>query len=186
MEATVNNSVSEKFFTIPGLEGLYEISKEGTVRSIPSPKGHIGRKRTGDTLKQVVSRAGYYCVALRRHDKSQSSYFVHRLLAITFIPNPENKPTVNHKNSIRTDNRLSNLEWATYSENNKHAHEFGNQIVRTGEQHHQAKLTQDDVLNIRKFYSQIPKLTLQQLADTYGVTRSVIHAIIHRRTWKHL
>lgn len=170
------------FVDIPGFEGLYLINREGQVRSIPSPPKKIGRKRTGALLKIILGRGGYHQVTLRK-DGKQNNYLVHRLIATTFIPNPDNKPTVNHKNSVRTDNSLQNLEWATYSENNKHAYLNGRNPSRFGEDHPGAKLTEDEVRQIRRLY--MPrKITMKTLAGTFGVTPSVIHAIIERRTWK--
>ena len=77
-----------------------------------------------NTVKgQIVAsfiRNGYKCV--RIHDKN---FYVHRLLAEAFIPNPENKPEINHKDGKKLNNDLSNLEWATYSENISHAYRAG-------------------------------------------------------------
>lgn len=67
-------------------------------------------------------------------------YLVHRLVAETFIPNPEKKTCVNHKNGIKTDNRVDNLEWCTYSENNKHAWEIGLQATTPKQRLHSIEL----------------------------------------------
>lgn len=73
-------------------------------------------------LKPRLDSKGYYYVGLYPGPKNKR---IHRLLAEVFIPNPENKRTVNHKNGIKTDNRISNLEWATYQENLQHAFKTG-------------------------------------------------------------
>ena len=79
-------------------------------------------KRTGRIVKIKPNYCnGYYTVCMRKNNKTYRTP-IHRLVATMFIPNPENKPQVNHKNGIRTDNNVSNLEWVTCSENIQHAY----------------------------------------------------------------
>lgn len=96
---------------IIGYEGLYEVSSKGRVRSLPFKHSRC------KILKLVPKKKGYLFLTLSKNGV-QKPHSVHRLVAMAFIPNPENKPTVNHKNEIRTDNRVENLEWATYYEQN--------------------------------------------------------------------
>jgi len=102
---------------IKGYEGLYYADIKGDVYSV---------KRTttkGGKLKKSL-RGGYYTVCLCKGN-IKKSYKVNRLIAITFIPNPENKPQVNHKDGNRLNDDVSNLEWATAKENNQHALDNG-------------------------------------------------------------
>ena len=94
----------------------YIINNSGFILSLKS--------KTTKFLKTRIDRAGYITVRLTQ-DGNTTTYFLHRLIAETFIPNTENKPFVNHINGIKTDNRIENLEWVTHSENIKHAIKIG-------------------------------------------------------------
>lgn len=112
---------------VVGYEGLYQVSNLGRVRSLDRyvKCGHGAMKRhRGGILKQFVNKQGYLSTSLS--SGTIKTHDVHRLKAIAFIPNPENKPCVNHRDGVKTNNGYhadgrDNLEWATYSENNKHA-----------------------------------------------------------------
>lgn len=95
---------------IPDYEGRYQVSNLGRIKSFNyrNPKGKI--------VKGFIAKDGYERIALWNHCKSRK-YQIHRLVALAFLPNPYNYPIINHKNEIRNDNRVENLEWCTYSYN---------------------------------------------------------------------
>ena len=103
---------------IKGYEGIYEISESGKIRSLDRKveyKDGSARKRKGKELKQVANQDGYAIVQLSKNGVAKT-FQVHRLVARTFLPNPENLPEVHHKNHNKEDNRVENLKWVTSAE----------------------------------------------------------------------
>lgn len=119
--------MEEVWKKIPGLGDQYEVSSLGNVRSLDRivPHTTLGEIKMKGKYKSMHKDSDGYLRTTLTHEGRSSDYGVHRLVAITFIPDPENKPTVNHKNGIKDDNRIENLEWATYKEQSDHAHSTG-------------------------------------------------------------
>ena len=107
---------------IQGYEGMYQVSNLGNVKSF---KDHLGKPR--ERLRSLVTdKLGYKKVDLYKKGDKPKIQLVHRLVAKAFLPNPENKPMVNHKDSNPSNNRVENLEWCTQSENIIHGYREGN------------------------------------------------------------
>ena len=159
-------------------DNYYCVSTSGTVVS-PSYVDKAGKLRKMRVLKPQVRGKGYLYVGLLK-DGKQVRVSVHRLVAETFIPNPENKPEVNHIDGDKTNNCVSNLEWVTTSENAIHAFETGLRKPKDqkGESNTMAKLTKENVLSIRK-----SKEKVEALANKFGVSKSAIYKIKQRKRW---
>lgn len=103
-------------------EGLYQVSNYGRVKGLKRTiicKNGVEKPIEEKYITQHDNGNGYLFVNLYKHNKSKREY-VHRLVAMAFIPNPENKPTVNHKDEDKQNNHVDNLEWMTYKENNNY------------------------------------------------------------------
>lgn len=109
---------------VEGYEGLYQVSNLGNVKSLSFGARNIRKSNVHKLLKLSPTNCGYYKVQLYKNGKSKMLY-VHRLVATAFIPNPDKKPQINHIDGNKANNASYNLEWATSSENMRHAINHG-------------------------------------------------------------
>ena len=115
--------MNEIWKDIPEYEGQYQASNLGRIKSLSRLiNGGTGKRLIPERFIKFAFDKGYYRASLFDNGKRNNLKAVHRVIAQTFIPNPENKKCVNHINGIKTDNRIQNLEWATYSENELHSY----------------------------------------------------------------
>ena len=150
----------------------YEISENGDVRN----------KNTGYVMKKRLTFDGYVKATLTESGKSKD-FRVHRLVAEAFIPNPEGKETVNHKDGNKENNHVDNLEWATRSEQNTHSYSLGlKRPVYTTR-----KLTDEQVREIRKTYKRGSKeYGSGALSKKYGITDANILKIVRGESYKNV
>lgn len=127
---------SEQWRDIPGLEGRYQVSDHGSVRSVS--RMHKGRAIRSTVKKLETHYKGYRYVKVWHYEPKpyvKKKYFVHRLVASAFLPNPDGKPIVNHRDRDKGNNHLSNLEWCTDSENQVHWREHEKSTERYSRGH---------------------------------------------------
>ena len=161
----------------------YMVSNRGRVRSVDRtisdmmPYGPRIRRVRGKILSPSVGTVGYPHLTIDGRSES-----VHRLVADAFIPNPRGLPEVNHLDRNRANNMVENLEWTTPSGNLLHVTRgFG---VNTGSRNGRSKVTEDDVIEIRRLKS--TGAMTRAIARKYRLTESHVSCIITGRFWAHL
>lgn len=152
---------------IIGLEGKYSINTNAVIKSI----------RFGRILKHTTMPNGYKVIRL-----CGKFYYVHRLVALTYLDNPNKKKQVNHKDGNKANNALDNLEWMTCRENIHHSYRLG-MSDNYGERNGMSKLNKQNVYII-KYLSKYTKLTIRELAYIFDINSATIVSIQHKRTWK--
>lgn len=165
---------------IPEYEGRYSITPDGEITSHNYQRTGVSR-----TLVQSRNSHGYMHVGLR-DGKRAKTFHVHRLVAITFMPNPEGYPQINHIDGNKENNSMTNLEWCTPAQNTRHAIETG---LRNscGEMSTQSKLTENEVIEILTCLKNNKSRGLKtRLAMKYGVSRPLIHYISVGIKWAYI
>jgi predicted DNA-binding protein (UPF0251 family) len=168
----------EIWLGVEGYEELYQVSNLGRVKSLKY-------RRTGKEklLTLLTDKYGYLHIKLCRNYQ-EKSVKVHRLIAKAFIPNLENKKEVNHIDGIKANNHVSNLEWATRSENMKHAFRTGLWFPNPtkGEEHYQAKLSKEEVHKICTLYW-VEGVSQSKIAKIFNCSQSNIWSIVNGKNW---
>lgn len=177
------------FKIIPNTENKYEANELGEIKRVHSYVSNNlnnGKRVVGlKPLKPKTKSNGYKEVSLSL-DSGGKSFYVHRLVASTFIGEIPKGYEVNHIDGNKANNTLENLEIVSASENSKHSyHVLNNKIKpRKGSSHHNAKLTELDVINIRNMHS---KFGLNYVKEKFSqVNKFTMMKIIYRNTWKHI
>ena len=144
-------------------------------------KGEVVNLNTGNKTFGYLNKKGYLVFDFRR--RGGKTVPIHRLVAKAFIPNPNNLPQVNHIDGNKTNNKLENLEWCTNGQNQKHA--FANGLQKGNFQHHNSKLTQEEVIYIKNNYKYgCLGYGIRSLAKKFNVCDSTIKQIIRGQSYK--
>lgn len=182
---------------IENYEGLYQVSNLGEIKSLERPYinqyGLCGMKKEKILTKKIVcfdkkkkEKSGYYAVNLSNNDRGKWKR-LHIIVAKAFIPNPHNKPQVNHINGNKLDNRAENLEWVTHKENCIHAWRTGlhkneeERIKKIKESNIKTKKITDDI--IKNVYSEYKekKISMHKLAKKYNISVQSVSNIINKK-----
>lgn len=177
------NNTSETWADINGYFGLYQISNFGRVKRLEKCIVRKGFEciLPEKILKQKINTNGYLSIGLT-NNKKRSTVNVHRLVALSFIPNVYNQPAINHKDGNKHNNLATNLEWCSFSENSRHAKSIGLKKDVFGESHGMTKLLNGDVIDIRnKAMSGMSGADISKLYPS--VCYATIRNIINRKTW---
>ena len=164
----------EEWRDVVGYEGLYQVSNLGRVRSFKRDKAKIIKSNPGigDYLRVVLCK-----------DFDKKNRFVHVLVAQAFIPNPEGKKQVNHLDGNKKNNCVDNLAWATPAENIAHAFDMG--LRKSGSKHFRAKLTPDQVREIRRdCIPGDPERGFRAFAEKFHVTHKIIENAYYRVSYQ--
>lgn len=169
-----------------GYEEIYLVSNTGIIKSVDhlvTHKDGKNRIQKGRILKTEISNKGYFQVSLSKN-KVRFHTGVHRVVAIAFIPNPNNLPEVNHKDGNKLNNEDDNLEWNSSSDNQIHA--VLNNLINPnlGEKHHMSKISNKQIINLRNLHKS--GLNNKELAKHYCISETAMSNILRKKTYKNL
>lgn len=173
--------MSIKTIKLPG-----EIWHDFPIRGYPgymiSSLGRVYSRYKGDVMIQAKNKKGYPKISVRYMGKTKS-FLTHRLVSFAFIPNTNKYPQVNHKDGVKANSCVNNLEWCTQSMNKRHAFAIGLESNQ-GQNHPMAILKTQDVLSIRNLFKN--GYTRRMLSEKFGVKPTTIKSIILRQSWSHI
>lgn len=179
------NLPGEIWVAVENYEGLYEVSNMGRVRSMP----RVIKRKSGrlQEYPSVLLKGGYagkgYRTVILCKDQIQNSHKVSRLVASAFIPNPDGRPEVNHKDGNKKDNSISNLEWSTHQENCLHR----SRILKknAGAESYKALFTREQVIEMRALYA-AGGISYSDVARKYGHKIATVYGILVGRSYRFL
>lgn len=177
----VENLPNEIWKDVPNYEGIYQASNLGRIKAL------IRKTRTWQVHKEIILKHSFidrYLKASFHKDGVKKTRMIHRVIAETFIPNPNNFPCVNHINAIRNDNRVENLEWCTHSMNMKHAYKLGNKNQK-GSNNNCAKINQGIADNIREYYKNNQHFSQKEIGEMFNLKREHIKDILNFKIWNY-
>lgn len=169
----MNNNLEWRRLVINSQILNYYVSENGDIFSLYSNK----------QLTPRIEKTGYVSYSIQI-GKNTKAIRAHRLVALTFIPNPENKPEVNHIDANKQNNHVSNLEWVFHDYNMKHARKLGLIMLPRGEDHHMTKNSEQDIKNVIDLL--LKGYTLNEINKMTGVAKNIIQQVQQHRSWTHL
>lgn len=173
----------ERWKPVVGFDGVYSISDLGRLRREVT----ASNSKAGFILTPFRRPSGYCCYTVWRDGKMRT-LLVHRLIAQAFISNPDGKPHINHRDGVRSNNAIDNLEWCTARENVRHAMEVLGHVPFKGhqpfgERHYKARLTQQQVDDIRARHL-AGRINQAAIGREFGVSKKTINSLIKGASWK--
>lgn len=177
---------------IPGFESFYSASSHGRVKALARERRGVSKSGTEFVrrMKEAIlcpapHTAGYLSIGLTSESGAKSrSLLIHRLVAVAFLPNPLGLPWINHKDGVKTNNHVENLEWCTPTQNIMHAIGAGFMPVLRGSQRGTAKLNEDKVHVIKKMM--LLGFSNDKLAEIFAVSTAPISYIRNNQAWTHV
>lgn len=164
--------MKEIWIDVVGYEGRYQVSNLGNIYSLLYNR----------LMTPQINKDGYPVISMRKNNRRFGTG-IYRLVAIAFIPNPNNYSEVNHVDGNKLNCCVDNLEWCNHSMNQKHAYDKKLRVSSKGEKNGNSKLTENDVREIKKLKGKMSGLKVCKL---YGVENDMIYKIWNGHHWKHL
>lgn len=172
---------NEVWRDIKGYEGLYQVSTYGRIKKLAGVN-ILDRTTKERIMSPLTQRLGYIQIGLTK-DRKRSFPLVHRVVAETFIPNPNGYPEVNHLDGDKKNNSVDNLAWCSKSQNMRHAVDTGLKPSSKGENNGQSKLTEEEVKEIKRLLKD-GVISQRKIAERYKVTPALISLIKKLKAWK--
>jgi hypothetical protein len=171
---------------IPEFQGFYQISNLGRVRSCDR---YVAKHKNGalsllkGSLKKIVYEKNHYPFVDLYKNNKRSKQYMHRLMAIAFLPNPKNLKEINHIDGNKQNFSPSNLEWCSHIDNCLHAINTKLHDCQ-GEQHHNATLLNETVIKIRELHQS--GITQTEISKKFSINLRLVSKIVNRERWKHI
>jgi hypothetical protein len=169
--------VTEEWLSVAGYEGIYAVSNHGNVMSMNYAKSKL------PGLMSFNLRRGYRSVFFCKIGEKCRWFTVHTLVARAFLGERPSGNHINHRNGVKTDNRVENLEYCTPAENSKHNFKIGLQCNK-GENHSQSRLNDEKIREIRRLVKS--GIAQTHVARKFGIHQSQISNIARGRAWAHV
>lgn len=163
---------------------LKKIPNHSNYSVTPDGRVFTHKQRSG-WITGATDRLGYKRLNATDDSGSRSNLYVHRAVATAYLPNPDNKPHVNHKDNNPSNNHVDNLEWCTAAENRAHAAKQNRLPRLQGETNGHAKYSDSLIKKIRKLYES-GKYTQMDIKREFGIPQPTVSVIVRREQWRHI